>query len=123
MNAPRGSRFILKTQQEVGVIQQLAVQDFERHRTIANRDLLGEEYRTHGARAQAANQPETARKTRGEMGVDLSHSGKTSGYDGVAAIPLRAGSPHGGVKPPLRQAVSMLDREQTFKVTRTVHDS
>ncbi len=30
MNAPRGSRFILKTQQELGVIQQLAVQDLER---------------------------------------------------------------------------------------------
>ena len=29
MNAPRRSRFIVKTQQEIGVIQQLAVQDFE----------------------------------------------------------------------------------------------
>ena len=78
MNAPRGSRFILKAQQEVGVIQQLAAQDFERHRTVAHRDLLGEEDRTHAARAQSADQPETARKTRSELGVDLSHSGKSS---------------------------------------------
>ena len=78
MNAPRGSRFILKTQQEVGVIQQLAVQDFERYQTVADRDLLGEEHRTHGARSQLADKPETARKTRNEMGVDLSHSGKFS---------------------------------------------
>jgi hypothetical protein len=54
MNAPRGSRFILETQQEVGVIQQLAVQDFDRHRTVAHRNLLGEEDRTHAACAQAA---------------------------------------------------------------------
>jgi hypothetical protein len=60
------------------VIQQLAVQDFERHRTVADRDLLGEENRTHAALTQAANQPETARKTGSEMGVDLSHSGKPS---------------------------------------------
>ena len=68
MNAPRGSRFILKAQQEVGVIQQLAVQDLERHRTVAHRDLLGEEDRTHAARSQLADQPETARKTRSEIG-------------------------------------------------------
>ena len=74
MNAPRGSRLILKAQQEVGVIQQLAVQDLERHRAVAHRDLLGEEDRTHAACTQSADQPETARKTRSEMGVDLSHS-------------------------------------------------
>ena len=79
MNAARGSRFILKAQQEVGVIQQLAAQDFERHRAVAHRDLLGEVDCTHAARAQLADQPETARKARSEMGVDLSHSGKTSG--------------------------------------------
>ena len=79
MNAAvyRGSRLILKAQQEVGIIQQLAVQDFERHRTVAHRDLLGEEDRTHAARSQLANEPETAGKARSEMGVDLSHSGKS----------------------------------------------
>ena len=82
MNAARGSRFILKTQQEVGVIQQLAAQDFERHRTVAHRDLLGEVDRTHAPRAQLADQPEAARKTRSEMGVDLSHSGKSPGCSG-----------------------------------------
>jgi hypothetical protein len=61
MNAGRGSRFILKAQQEVGVIQQLAAQHFERHRTVAERDLLGEVDGTHTAFAQAADQPETTR--------------------------------------------------------------
>ncbi len=78
MNAARGSRFILKTQQEFGIIQQLAAQDFERHRTVAHRDLLGEEDRTHAALTQRTDQPETARKTGSEMGVDLRHSGKPS---------------------------------------------
>jgi hypothetical protein len=63
MNTPRGSRFILKTLEEVGVIQQLAAQDLERHRTVAHRDLLGEEDRTHAARSELADQPETARET------------------------------------------------------------
>jgi hypothetical protein len=119
VNASRGSRFILKTQQEVGVIQQLTAQSFERHRTVVHRDLLGDKDRTHAARAQFPDKPETAGKTRNELGVDLSHSGKTLAR-------RRSGeftSPHGGVKPPLRQAVSMLDGEQTFKVTGTVHDS
>ena len=49
MNAARGSRLILKAQQEVGVIQKLAVQNLERHRAVAHRDLLGEEDRTHAA--------------------------------------------------------------------------
>jgi hypothetical protein len=48
------------------------------HRTVAHRDLLGEEDRTHAARSQWADEPETARKTRSKMGVDLSHSGKSS---------------------------------------------
>jgi hypothetical protein len=67
MNAARGSRFILKAQQELGVIQQLAVQDFERYRTVANRDLLGEEDRTHGARAQAADDAKTAGELAGKL--------------------------------------------------------
>jgi hypothetical protein len=60
MNAPRGSRLILKAQQEVGVIQQLAAQDFERHGTVAHRDLLGEKDRTHAALTKSANEPEMA---------------------------------------------------------------
>jgi hypothetical protein len=33
---------------------------------------------------KAADQPETARKARGEMGVDLNHNGKSSmRYDNV----------------------------------------
>ena len=49
MNAPRGSRLILKAQQEVGVIQKFAVQDLERHGAIAHPNLLGEENRAHAA--------------------------------------------------------------------------
>ena len=71
MNAPRGSRFILKAQQEVGVIQQLAAQDFERHRTVAHRDLLGEEDRTHAARAQAADNAKTAGQSSGKLRFGL----------------------------------------------------
>jgi hypothetical protein len=57
----------------------LAAQDLERHRTVAHRDLLGEEDRTHAALTQLADQPETARKTGSESDVNLSHSGKSSG--------------------------------------------
>jgi hypothetical protein len=78
VNAAGGSRFILEAQQKLRVIQQLAAQDFERHRTVAHCDLLGEEDRTHTALTQWTDQPETARKTGSEMGVDLSHSGKSS---------------------------------------------
>ena len=62
MNAPRGSCFILKTQEEVGVIQQLAAQDpLQRHLTVAHRHLLGEVDRTHAARAQLADKAEATR--------------------------------------------------------------
>jgi hypothetical protein len=63
MNAARGSRFILKTLEEVGVIQQLAAQNLDGHRSVAHRNLLGEVDRTHAARSQWAEQPEAARKT------------------------------------------------------------
>jgi hypothetical protein len=33
--------------------------------------------RTHAARAQLADEPETARKTRSEKGVNLTHSGNS----------------------------------------------
>jgi hypothetical protein len=88
MNAPRRSRFILKALEEVGVIQQLAAQDLERHRTVAHRDLLGEEDRTHPTRAQLPDQPETARKTGSEMGVDLCHSGKSHGCSDEYTSPM-----------------------------------
>ena len=67
MNAARGSRFILEAQQEVRVIQELAAQDFERHQAVANRDLLGEEDRTHAARAQTAHDAKTSRESGGKL--------------------------------------------------------
>jgi hypothetical protein len=67
MNAPRGSRFTLKAQQEVGVIEKFAIQNLERYRAVANRDLLGEEDRTHGARAQAANNAKPAGELTGKL--------------------------------------------------------
>jgi hypothetical protein len=66
-NAPRGTRLILKAQQEVGVIQQLAAEDLERYRAVADRDLLGEENRTHAARAQAADNAKTAGESSGKL--------------------------------------------------------
>jgi hypothetical protein len=78
MNATRGTRFILKTQQEVGVVEKFAIQNLERYGTISHPNLLGEENRTHAAFAQAADEPESARKTRSELGVNLRHSGKPS---------------------------------------------
>jgi len=83
-DAPRGSRFVLKTQQELGVIQQLAVQDFERYRTVANRDLLGEEDCTHGARAQAADNAKSARESGGKLRFGLRGlSGQASAVAGT----------------------------------------
>jgi hypothetical protein len=80
MNPPRGSRFILKAQQELGVIKQFAAQDpLQRRRTVTHSDLLGEEDRTHAALTQAANEPEAARKTRSELGVDVGHSSDSDG--------------------------------------------
>jgi len=42
MNATRGTRLILKAQQEVGVIEKFAVQHFERHGAVSHPNLLGE---------------------------------------------------------------------------------
>jgi hypothetical protein len=52
---------------EVGVIQQLAAQDLERHRTVAHSDLLGEEDRAHAARAQAADNAKPAGQLTGKL--------------------------------------------------------
>jgi hypothetical protein len=71
MNAPCGNRFILKAQQEVGVIEQLPVQDFERYRTVPHGDLLGEENRTHGARAQAADNTKAAGESSGKLRLGI----------------------------------------------------
>ena len=43
MNATRGTRLVLKAQQEIGVIEKFAVQDLERHGAISHPNLLGEE--------------------------------------------------------------------------------
>ena len=67
MNAPRGTRLVLKAQQELGVIEKLAVQDLERHGAISHPNLLGEEDRTHAARAQAADNAKTAGESGGKL--------------------------------------------------------
>ena len=67
MDAPCGSCFILKTQEEVGVVQQFAAQNpLQRRRTVAHRDLLGEEDCTHAALTQAADRAKTAGQSRGK---------------------------------------------------------
>ena len=48
-DAPRGTRLVLKAQQEIGVVEKLAVQNLERHGAIAHPNLLGEENRAHAA--------------------------------------------------------------------------
>ena len=94
MNAPRGSRFILKTQQELGVIQQLAVQDLERQapggcrgerRSPLGRTPFGPtQDRAHGARAQSADNAKTAGEPGGEIGVDL--DSRVRGSDTMEAV-------------------------------------
>ena len=58
VNATRGTRLILKAQQEVGVIEKFAVQDLERHGAISHPNLLGEENRTHAALCPGGGQGE-----------------------------------------------------------------
>jgi len=50
-----------------GVVEKLAVQDLERHGAISHPDLLGEEDRTHAARAQAADKAKTAGQSGGKL--------------------------------------------------------
>jgi hypothetical protein len=84
VDAPRGTRLILKAQQEVRVIEKLAAQDFERHGAVANRDLLGEEDRTHAARAQAADNAKSAGQLTGKLRLGLRGlSGKASPVAGT----------------------------------------
>jgi hypothetical protein len=63
MNATRGSHLILEAQKEIGVVQQFAAQDFERHRAVAHCDLLGKIDRAHAALTRQTDQSETACKT------------------------------------------------------------
>jgi hypothetical protein len=67
MNATRGTRLILKAEQELRVIEQLAVQDLKRHGAISHPNLLGEKDRTHGPFAQAADKAETAGQSSGKL--------------------------------------------------------
>jgi len=60
MNAPCGPRLVLKPQQEVGIIEKLAVQDLESHVAISHSNLLREENRTHAPFAQAAQDAKVA---------------------------------------------------------------
>jgi len=45
----------------------LAVQDFERYRTVAHRDLLGGEDTSDGARAQSADKARTGTELTGKL--------------------------------------------------------
>jgi hypothetical protein len=63
MNAPRGTRLILEAQQEVGVIEEFAIQNFERHGAVSYPNLLSQENRAHAPRAQAADNAETSRQS------------------------------------------------------------
>ena len=67
MDAPRRSRFVLKAQKELGIIQQLAVKDLERHGAVAHADLLSQIDRSHASRAQPPDDAETARESRRKL--------------------------------------------------------
>ena len=51
---------MLKTQQEVGVIEEFAVQDLERNWAITHPNLLSQEDCTHATLAQAADNVKAA---------------------------------------------------------------
>ena len=67
MNATRGTRLILKAQQEVGVIEKFAVQDLERHGAVSHPKLLGEKDRAHAPFAQTAHKAITAGQSSGKL--------------------------------------------------------
>ncbi len=67
VDAPRGTRLVLKAQQELGIIEKFAVQDLERHGAIAHPNLLGEENRAHAALTQAADKAKTAGESGGKL--------------------------------------------------------
>ncbi len=71
MNATRGTRLVLKAQQEVRVIEKFAVQYLERHRAISHPNLLGEENRAHAAFAQTTDNAKTAGQPRGKLRLGL----------------------------------------------------
>jgi hypothetical protein len=66
-DAPSGTRFILEAQQEIGVIEEFAIENFERHRAVPHPNLLGEKDRAHAPCAQAANKAETAGQPSGKL--------------------------------------------------------
>jgi hypothetical protein len=75
MDTPRGARLVLKAQQEVRVIEKLAIQNLERHQPVSHSNLLSEENRTHAALSQAADNAITARKSSGKLGICLDERG------------------------------------------------
>jgi hypothetical protein len=83
MNATRGTRFILKTLQEVRVIEKFAVQDLERHGAITHPNLLGEENRAHAPFAQTADKAKPAGQSGGKLGLGL------RGWGGKASAVVR----------------------------------
>ena len=79
MNAARGSRFILKTLEEVGVIQQLAAQNLDGHRSVAHRNLLGEKDRPHASFAQLPDNAKATGESSGKLRLGLRGLG-SEGY-------------------------------------------
>jgi hypothetical protein len=71
VDATRRTRLVLKAQQEVGVVEEFAVQDLERHGAVAHSNLLGEEDRPHAPLAQAADKAKTAGQPGGKLRFGL----------------------------------------------------
>jgi hypothetical protein len=79
MNATRGTRLILKAQQEIGVIEKSAIQNLARHGAVSHPNLLSQENRTHPARAQAADNAKTTGQSAGKLHLGWrGQSGKQS---------------------------------------------
>jgi hypothetical protein len=88
----------VKAQKEFRVIQQLAQQDFERDRSIAHRNLFGEEDGPHAACSQAPDDAIPTRHARRKLGLSRSYSGSQTtplagtkvGRVGIALLAYRA---------------------------------
>jgi hypothetical protein len=111
MNATRGTRLILKAQQEVGVIEKFAVQDLERHRAVSHSNLLGEKDRTHAALAQAADKAKPARESSGKLRFGLRGlGGEVSAVSWTEGKIVRVGT--------LASGASLHERQGNFPAAR-----
>jgi hypothetical protein len=66
-DARRGSALVVKSQEELEVVQQLAAQDLQGYGAVAEGDLLRQEDCSHAARAQFLDDPVPPREAAGQL--------------------------------------------------------